>query len=279
MPPPVSAFRVTVAEADEDAAAALLQDAGTLGAEVQPAEPGRVTLLAYFPTWPGLPGRLAHILEGLNEAQVVEVDVPEVDWVARFREGFRAFHASGFLITPVWAVPETRDDSVLVVDPGQAFGTGTHETTRLCLAALRDLAASRPLGRVLDVGTGSGILAIAATRLGAWVVVGVENDPEALPSAVAHARINHAPVHLVRGDGAGALRARAFNVVIANITAPALCAAQAGITAACRPGGAIVLSGLLREEVAQVAEAYAEAGAPAVLTDGDWAALVIQTRP
>jgi ribosomal protein L11 methyltransferase len=79
------------------------------------------------------------------------VPVPDVDWVARFRDGFRALRSGRFLIAPAWAAPEPSPD-VLLVDPGRAFGTGTHETTRLCLAALEELARLRPLGRTLDLG-------------------------------------------------------------------------------------------------------------------------------
>ena len=274
--PPVSAFRVTVAEADEDHATALLYEEGTLGTQVEPAEPGSVCFLAYFPTTLGLDERLSAAFSALVGARVVAVPVPEVDWVARFREGFRAFHAAGFLIAPEWDVPSNSDASVILVDPGQAFGTGTHETTRLCLGALRDLARERPLGRVLDVGTGSGILGVAAVSLGARVVVGIENDPDALPSAAAHARINKARVHLLRGDGARAVRNHAFDIVVANITAPLLCARRDELLSVCRPGGMLVLSGLLRSELPEVGDAYASCGAPAVLTDGDWAALVIE---
>jgi ribosomal protein L11 methyltransferase len=273
----VSAFRVTVAEADEDTALAFLQESGTLGAEVQSAAPGEIAFLAYFPTAPGLAHRLKEAFMLLPAAQISEVRVPEVDWVAHFREGFRAVHAAGFLIAPVWDVPDSADRSVIVVDPGQAFGTGTHETTRLCLTALRDLAGSRPLGRVLDVGTGSGILAVAAFRLGASLIVGIESDPEALPSTAAHGRMNHAPLHLVRGDGAAAVRGASFDVVMANITAPVLQARQPEIAGACRPGGAVILSGLLREDLGAVGALYAGAGGLAILTEGDWAALVIQT--
>jgi ribosomal protein L11 methyltransferase len=275
---PVSAFRVTVHEEDEDHAAALLYEEGTLGTQVEAAGPGESCFLAYFPTSPELLSRLTAALAPLADARVVSVPIPEVDWVARFREGFRAFHAAGFLIAPEWDVPNNADASVIVVDPGQAFGTGTHETTRLCLGALRDLAQTRDLGHVLDIGTGSAILAVAAVRLGARVVVGIENDPDALPSAAAHARLNRTRVHLVRGDGARGVREGAFDVVVANITAPLLRARHDEILAASRPGGIIVLSGLLRDELPLVGERYSAAGAPAVLTDGDWAALVIQ-RP
>src|SRR5262249_42416477 len=128
-----------------------------------------------------------------------------------------------FRIVPAWeALPPTPAGRVLVVEPGLAFGTGTHESTRLCLAALEARAAAGPLGHVLDVGAGSAILSTAAALLGARRVVAVEIDAEALPVARRHAELNHAPIRLVRGDGARALRPASFDLVMANISAPLL---------------------------------------------------------
>ncbi|HEV7502020.1 MAG TPA: 50S ribosomal protein L11 methyltransferase, partial [Vicinamibacteria bacterium] len=151
--------------------------------------------------------------------------IPEIDWVARVREGFRPFAAGSFRITPAWeATPDPdspaeptdgRTERILVVEPGLAFGTGTHESTRLCLSALEDRARAGPLGDVLDVGAGSGILSAAAALLGARRVIAVELDPEALPVAVRHRELNRVPVRILRGDGARAVRANAFDLVLA----------------------------------------------------------------
>src|SRR6266545_149916 len=163
------AFRVIVPAADEDFATALLYGAGTTGIEVQVGPTGSVALLAYFPA-AGSAADLREALRPLPAARVEPAPVPEVDWVARFRETFRGFAAGRFRIAPPWDLPADRAE-VIVVDPGRAFGTGTHETTRLCLGALEALSGERALGRVLDVGTGTGILAVAARRLGASAVV------------------------------------------------------------------------------------------------------------
>ncbi len=215
------AFRVTVPAADEDLAVALLWEAGTLGLQVTAAA-GDAVLLAYFPGGAATAESILVALDSLPVARIEDAAVPEVDWVARFREGFRAFHAGSFRIVPAWAAGDPGDGRRLVVDPGQAFGTGTHESTRLSLAALEALCAARRPRRVLDVGTGSGILAIAARLLGARVAVGVEIDADALPAAREHAALNDVDVHLVRGDGARGVRAGAFDLVLANIAAPLL---------------------------------------------------------
>jgi ribosomal protein L11 methyltransferase len=271
-PSDVTAFRVLVPAAHEDLAVALLHEAGTTGIEVQEAAGGSVGLLAYFVGGPSAAG-VARALAALPSAQVVAVRVPEVDWVARFRETFRGFEAGRFRITPEWEQPVGSGD-VIVVDPGRAFGTGTHETTRLCLGALESLAAARPLGRVLDVGTGTGILAVAARRLGASVAVAADLDPEAVDSARLHARLNVVDLAVVRADGGRPFRPCAFDVVLANLSAPLLRARADELLALGAPGSAIVLAGLLLEDADDLARAYAGAGRLERRTDGEWACLI-----
>jgi ribosomal protein L11 methyltransferase len=205
-----------------------------------------------------------------------------VDWVARVRQGFRAFTAGPFRIVPAWEPLPSDGPStghVIVVEPGLAFGTGSHESTRLCLAALAERAAAGPLGDVLDVGAGSGILSAAAARLGASRVVAVELDAEALPVARRHAELNEAPVHLVQGDGARALRPASFDLVLANISAPLLVARAAELAGAARGHGLLVVSGFLSEDVPALREAYGRHGDVEVRLEGTWAALVVRPRP
>ena len=272
-----SAFRVTVAAADEDLATALLWEAGTLGLQVT-VQDGDVVLLAYFAANAATADSISEALAPLAVARIEQATVPFVDWVARFRESFRAFDAGSFRVVPVWAPEAPVKGRRLVVDPGQAFGTGTHESTRLSLAALETLCAARRPRRVLDVGTGSGILAIAARLLGARVAVGVEIDPDALPAARDHATLNDVDVHFVRGDGARAVRAAAFDLVLANIAAPLLIDRARELSEACRAGGDLVLAGLLGADAPAVRDAFAPfaAGAIDVRTDGEWAALLVR---
>jgi len=266
------AFRVTVPAADEDVATALLYGAGTTGIEVLPGPAGSVALLAYFPV-AGPAADLQEALLVLPDARIDPAPVPEVDWVARFRETFRGFAAGRFRIAPPWDLPADRAD-VIVVDPGRAFGTGTHETTRLCMAALEALAARRPLGRVLDVGTGTGILAVAARRLGASAVVAADLDPEAVESARRHARLNEVDLAVVRADGGAAFRPRAFDVVLANLSAPLLRARLRELVTLLRARGHLVLSGMLAEDVPGMMSACAGAGSFTPRLDGEWACLV-----
>lgn len=272
---PVRAFRITVPEAREDEATGVLWELGTQGLEVKAAAEGQAALLAYFSdalSLEHLSARLAPLA-----ATVDPVPVPEVDWVAHFRETFRGFAVGRFRVAPPWDVPERLqpEERLLLIDPGRAFGTGTHESTRLCLAEIEAVCAAGAPRRVLDVGTGTGILALAAARLGAALVVGVDNDPEALAAARHHARLNAVVVHCVQADGADAFRGGSFDLVLANITAPLLRARAASIAAALAAGGRLVLAGLLNEEAAAVREAYASLGPAAERRDGDWTALRI----
>jgi ribosomal protein L11 methyltransferase len=202
-----------------------------------------------------------------------------VDWVARFRENFRAFAVGGFWIAPTWdGGPAPAGARRLVVDPGRAFGTGTHESTALCLLTLESLATRRSLGRVLDVGTGSGILAVAASMLGARPVIAADLDPESMDSARTHARLNDVELTLALADGGRAFRERAFDTVVANITGPLLIARAGELAARVRDGGRLVLAGLLAEERAAVRSAYADFPLADETLRGEWASLLLEKR-
>jgi ribosomal protein L11 methyltransferase len=284
----MKAFRVVVAAEDEEAATAVLWEAGTAGIEIQAAPAGRVALLSYFADERLTREALGAALSDLPGPPLVEpAEVPDVDWVARFREGFRAFRAGAFDVVPVWEMGDSPADSAdsegdglrrdrLVVDPGRAFGTGTHETTRLCLRALEDEAARRPLGRVVDVGAGTGLLGVAAARRGAQFVVGVDNDPEAVASVKRHAALNDVRLEAVLGDGGRPFRPGVFDLVLANLMAPLLLERRDEIVSLLAPSGTLVLSGLLLSDVHEVVPAYAHVGAPSRAADGDWAALVFR---
>jgi ribosomal protein L11 methyltransferase len=263
------AYRVTVDATDEDLATAALWEAGTAGLEVRSEPGGRVVLLAYF-EGAAVPAALP------PGATLEEVDVPDVDWVARFREGFRAFPAGGFRVVPAWEPSAGEDLRTLRVDPGRAFGTGTHETTRLCLGALEDLASRRRLGRTLDLGAGTGLLAVAAARLGARPVVASDIDPEASASSRAHAALNAAPLLVVRADGARGLRPGSFDLVLANLMALLLVDRAEEILSLLAPGGSLVLSGILEADADAVEQAFAARGRPRRRLEGEWTALVYE---
>jgi ribosomal protein L11 methyltransferase len=271
LPAPVDAYRVVVSAAEEDGAVAALWEAGTLGLQVV-GEGERIALVAYFER---AATTLAALRARLAGAEVQPAAVPEVDWVARFREAFSAFDVAGFRVVPAWEAPAALPPDVLVVDPGRAFGTGTHETTQLCLRAVAELAP-RGLRRVLDLGCGTGLLGIAAARLGAGLVVALDHDPEAVAAARRHAALNRVALALVRGDGGGALRPGSFDLVLANLAAAVLVERRQEVAALVAPGGAAVLSGLLAEERHELAEAFGRYGRVEARVDGEWAALLLR---
>ena len=270
------AFELTLPAAAEDAATVVLWEHGTAGVEVRGRGAQGLVLLAYFEPADGLEARLRQAVAAVPEARLRAVEVPQVDWVARFREGFRAFPAGGFRIAPCWDVPAAGDEPVLVVDPGQAFGTGTHESTRLCLRALEAMAAETVPESVLDVGAGSGILGVAAALRGARRVAAVDVDAQTLAIARRHAALNGVELRLVHGDGAAAFRAGRFDLVFANISAAALHEVRDEVVAAAAPGGRLVLSGFLNEEAGRIARAYQGAGEAEHLGEGEWSALVVR---
>lgn len=272
------AFRLTLYHTDEDRATTLLWAEGTTGVEVRPGPADEIEMVAYFEDRPGLEEALRHEARVLTGARLQPSEVAAVDWVARFREGFRAFRVGPFSVVPVWEASAGDSGLPLIVDPGRAFGTGTHESTRLCLSALVELAASGPLGRVLDVGAGTGILAIAALRLGASAALAVDLDADAVAEARRHARLNAVPLGLVRGDGARAFVPGSFDVVFANVAAPFLLGRAEELAAATAPGGALALSGFLDADLPELRSRYAPLGFVREERDGEWAALVVR-RP
>lgn len=203
--------------------------------------------------------------------------VPEENWAANWKAHFRPLRVGArFLICPTWEVPEPEaGDIVLRIDPGRAFGTGHHETTRLCLEWLERLAAGRGQGAprtLLDVGTGSGILAMAAALLGFETALGVDNDPEAIEVAVENVRSNglEGRVRLVTGDPED-VDGR-FDIVVANIQAGPLIALVDAILQHLTPGGELALSGLLAHQVEGVRQVYESKGLVLEQSraDGEW---------
>ena len=197
--------------------------------------------------------------------------VAEQDWVRRSQSQFEPIRISAKLwIVPSWAVAPDPAAINLALDPGLAFGTGSHPSTRLCLQWLE-----RTIGggeRVLDYGCGSGILAIAALRLGAGAALGVDVDPLALPAAQANAQRNRVDARFIDTETAPDFQA---DLVVANILAnplillaPLLAGHTVGKT------GRIALSGILRAQAEEVVEAYAPWFIMRVADgDGDWALL------
>ena len=202
--------------------------------------------------------------------QWTEDTVADQDWVRATQSQFDPIPiASGLWIVPTWHQPPDPAAINLRLDPGQAFGTGSHPTTRLCL---QWLAEHRPAGALLDYGCGSGILAIAARMMGAARVVGVDLDPAAVQTAQDNAAANGVQAQFGLPDLAAAQGQ--FDVVMANILTRPLIMLAPLLLSRLRPGGHLVLSGILDRQSSEVIQAYA---AGAVMTHygapGEWVCL------
>jgi ribosomal protein L11 methyltransferase len=210
--------------------------------------------------------------------------VHEEDWAEAWKAYFPVLRVGRRLvIRPTWRRHRREpDDVVLALDPGMAFGTGLHPTTRLCLAALETLADRGAIDgtRVLDVGCGSGILAIAALKLGAAEALGVDTDPIAIESTLANARRNRQVRRIGARVGSLPSHEPPFDVVLANLIAGVLVPLAGALQDELRPGGTLLASGIFIDREAEVRAAFEAAGLAVTgrSAEGDWVA-VTATRP
>ncbi len=205
--------------------------------------------------------------------------VADADWAVAWREHFRPLPVGRtLLITPPWEAPRAGGRTVVVLEPGRAFGTGQHGTTAGCLVLLERILAAAPVTRVMDLGTGSGILAIAAARLGAGAALGVDSDPDAIAVATGNAALNGMVdrVRYVVADVSDPTTALdPAPLVVANLLTSAHLALAPRYAGWVAPGGALVLGGILSAETGRVRDAAARHGfvpRDAVTLD-DWTSL------
>jgi ribosomal protein L11 methyltransferase len=205
--------------------------------------------------------------------------VHEADWAEAWKAYFPVMRVGRRLvIRPTWRRHRRApDDVVLALDPGMAFGTGLHPTTRLCLAGVEALADRGLLSgaRVLDVGCGSGILAIAALKLGASRAVGLDTDPIAVEATDANARRNGLVRRVSVREGSLPSGEPPFDVVLANLIAGVLVPLAPALGEELRPGGALLASGIFIDREAEVRAAFEASGlgVRSRTVEGDWVAL------
>ena len=260
-----------------------LMEAGALGTETQDLDNKMFRVTGYFDELPNRELVRSRLLEALqiyeapsSSLQQMELrEVPDEDWLAEWKKNWRPIVTGRFMIAPPWNNEPVSDGKILItIEPGMAFGTGTHETTRLCLQAIEKHYEG---GSFLDVGTGTGILAIAAAKL--FPVARVEAfdiDDEAVAIAVENARLNNVGDQIIFRTGTIDDSTQSADLVCANLTADVivnLLPALLGVT--CRR---LVLSGILQSQVETVLDRIRESGEPEpieVTNDGEWSAIIL----
>jgi ribosomal protein L11 methyltransferase len=272
----------------QETAGALLFDLGSTGIITLEESADSVRLGAYFDRLaniddikPALEAEFARmgLCDALGELSISAV--ADQDWMQKWKEGFDAVEVGErLIIAPSWKLPEDSEDRVVIqIDPGMAFGTGTHETTRLCLEAIERHWRG---GSLLDVGTGTGILAIAAAKLEPGSrpgsrLVAIDVDPQAVEVARENTAINSVSdrIELYEGQPRN-FAGQGFAVVVANLTAEVIIDLMSDLAACLAPEGLMILSGILSELADDVERALLASGFEVIerRDAGEWSALI-----
>jgi ribosomal protein L11 methyltransferase len=276
----------------EDALVNFLVEHGIPGVETLECDGGPV-IVAYAPrgespeSWVGKLEGYAKALEEIQGPPFLKP--PEVEAIRgeEWAEAWKAhFHPASvsprFVVKPTWESYDPPEGVwVLEIDPGQAFGTGLHDTTRMCLRWLDEMAGETGAGipsSALDVGTGTGILAIAMARVGVPEVWALDDDPLATQAARLNVEINEVGERVRVLDGSlSRVAGRSFPMVMANLTGGALLGLRSPLCAIVAPGGRFVVSGILLEERASVKGAFEESGlgCEGIRESGEWCSMLL----
>ena len=204
---------------------------------------------------------------------VYPVDVPDEDWAARSQAALRAVTIDALTIAPPWDVPSYvgagfSQPSTIVIQPSMGFGTGHHATTRLCLGALQQVDLR---GRTaIDVGTGSGVLALAARRLGASGVLAIDDDPDAIAAAEANVKLNQESRIALEVADFRSTKIGQFDIVMANLTGALLIASADRLESLAIRSGRLILSGFMNHEEQDVVRAFAGSALERRAQEDEW---------
>ena len=282
-----------VATAETELAAAILERVAPAGVAIAlPFEQGRdcgeavippqgqARVSCYLPvsSWPELRPAVAAMVGATQwlgaPARLGATPIPDRDWSTAWHAHVQVQRFGRLVLRPTpCAYAERADEIVVHLEPGLAFGSGSHESTRLALIALERWLP--PAASALDLGTGSGVLACAAARLGASHVDAVDIDPLAVAAARRNTRLNGVEGRLVAVQRGDRPPDRSYDFVVANLTAPVLVALADALAEATRPGGICVVAGVIEQQEARVTRALRAAGLEPqeTLREGDWRAI------
>ena len=273
---------MTVETGADEAAGYGLMEAGSLGTESAAIAGGRISVTGYFDRPPVVSQMSQRLIEAMRlynlpGSAVLELNLREVadrDWLSEWKKDWQPVQVGRFIIAPSWSEVATSTDQIVIrIEPGMAFGTGTHETTRLCLQAIEKYFQG---GSFLDVGTGTGILAIAAARMFSDArIEACDTDHEAVEIARENAGLNDVLDRIKFRTGSIGDETPSADLVCANLTAPVIIELlPALLGATC---GRLVLSGILDSQIDVVQSRLIELGVPdiEINTDGEWVSIVV----
>ena len=216
----------------------------------------------------------------LGEAKVEHEKMYEEDWANTWKQYYKPSKVGEkIVVKPIWEEYEEKEGELVVnLDPGMAFGTGTHETTRMCIQALEKYVKEE--STVFDVGCGSGILAIAAAKLGAKLAVGVDLDPVAVESSIENVGYNHLNnIEILHGNLVEVIDGKA-DIVVANILAEIICILTDDVKRVMKDGGVFITSGIIHDRVDMVCEKLEATGFEVIEKnrDGEWNCIVAKLK-
>ena len=252
---------------------------------------GKVAVVkAYFAEEDNIEDVLAYVKERLSELKEMGLDLGEAkvehekmheeDWANTWKQYYKPSKVGEkIVVKPIWEEYEAKDGELVVdLDPGMAFGTGTHETTRMCIQALERYVKEE--STVFDVGCGSGILAIAAAKLGAKLAVGVDLDPVAVESSIENVGYNNLNnIEILHGNLVEVIDGKA-DIVVANILAEIICILTDDVKRVLKDGGVFITSGIIHDRVDMVCEKLEATGFEVIEKnrDGEWNCIVAKLK-
>lgn len=244
----------------------------------------------YFSEEDNIDEIIAYINEKVEEIKALGIDVGEgkvefekmyeEDWANNWKKYYKPSKVGEkIVVKPIWEEYEAKDEELVVeLDPGMAFGTGEHETTRMCIQALEKYVQKD--STVFDVGCGSGILAIAAAKLGTKLAVGVDLDPVAVESAKENVGFNNIDnIEILHGNLIEVIDGKA-DIVVANIIAEIICILTEDVSRVIKPNGYFITSGIIHDRVEMVTNKLEECGFEVVKVnkDGEWNCIIAKLK-